>query len=83
MFCFSDSQRDVLLNSMAQVIISQISDRLSQIVVSEIQRTMLPLIAGKLDAIKTQIHSEVVQKLTVCDQLMKENISKMCTSKVT
>lgn len=42
----------------------------------------MPLIGSKLDAIKTQIQSDVAQKITACDQLLRDNIAKMCSNKV-
>lgn len=70
------------MHTINQVCLSQINERLSVIILNEHQRHILPLIASKMDAIKIQIHNDVEQQLLVCDQLLKDNIIKMCTSKV-
>ena len=37
---------------------------------------------GLLEPLKEQVHVELAQKLTATDGLLKENISKMCRSRV-
>lgn len=62
---------------------NQITERFSTILVNEFQRHVMPLIATNLDSIKKQIQSDVAHKITACDQLLKDNIAKMCNNKVT
>ena len=39
-------------------------------------------LAGILDPLKEKIHTELAQKLTATDSLMKENINKLLRSRV-
>lgn len=49
---------------------------------SEMQRHVMPMIAGKLDTIKAQIQADVSHKLSACDQLLRDTIVKVCSNKV-
>lgn len=67
---------------LAPMICNQLSGQFSQILVNEIQKHLLPLVAAKLDATKAQIQTEIAQKITITDRVIKENISNICRSKV-
>lgn len=71
-----------MMHAINQVFLGQVNERLSVVIINEHQRHILPLIASKMDAIKSQIVNDVGQKLLVCDQLLKDNITKICSSKV-
>lgn len=49
---------------------------------TEMQRHVMPMIAGKLDTIKAQIQADVSHKLSACDQLLRDTIVKVCSNKV-
>lgn len=70
------------MHTINQVFLGQINECLSVIIINEHQRHILPLIASKMDAINSQIHTDVGHKLLALDQCLKESIGKMCTSKV-
>lgn len=67
---------------MAQVVCNQITERQSAMLLAEMQRHVMPLIAGKLDTIKAQIQADVSHKLSACDQLLRDTIVKVCSHKV-
>lgn len=73
--------RDNIIQSITPLLLNQLTERMSHIFVAELQRHTLPLVASKLDLIKQQIHIDVSEKLSTSDQLLKENIIQVCTSK--
>lgn len=73
--------RDSIIQSITPLLLNQLTERMSHIFVAELQRHTLPLVASKLDLIKQQIHIDVSEKLSSSDQLLKENILQVCTSK--
>lgn len=73
--------RDSIIQSITPLLLNQLTERMSHIFVAELQRHTLPLVASKLDIIKQQIHIDVSEKLSSSDQLLKENIIQVCTSK--
>lgn len=46
------------------------------------KKHVLPIIASKLDATKSQIQADIAQKLSISDHVIKENISNICKSRV-
>lgn len=58
------------------------SGQLSNTITNEIQKHVMPIIAGKLEGIKTNIQSDIAQKITITDHVIKENIAHICRSKV-
>lgn len=88
-FCYnfpSDKQsrdlRDAISHSVAQFVTTQISERLTNIMMNEIPRNILPVIHNHLEKMKVQILTDVGQKLRSCDQVIKESILNMASSKV-
>ncbi|XP_037024595.1 enhancer of mRNA-decapping protein 4 homolog isoform X1 [Bradysia coprophila] len=73
--------RDAILHSVAQFITSQITDRLTSVMMSEIPRHVLPVIHNHLEKMKVQILTDVGQKLRSCDQVIKESIMNVTSSK--
>lgn len=84
--CFSDKQnrelRDGILHSVAQLVTGQITERISAIMMNEIPRHLLPVIINQLEKMKAQLLTDVSQKLRNCDQVIKESILNMSSSKV-
>lgn len=70
-------------NQIVQVVCSQVCERTAAVLMGELQQRIVPLIISRLDQIKLQIQSEVAQKLSICDQLLRDNIARVCTSKQT
>lgn len=82
----SDAQlreiRETMFMQMAPALCTQITAQLSQVLLAEIQKSLYPIVSTKLDAMKAQVQSEIAQKMTVTDRIVKENIANMCRSKV-
>ena len=74
--------REHVAQSISQMVSKSINERLSVLVINEMQRHILPWISGKLDLINTQIRVDVQERLTTSDELLKENIAKVCSNKV-
>ncbi len=85
-FIFSDKQnrelRDGIVHSVAQLITGQITDCLTTIMMNDLPRHILPVILNQLDKMKAQLLADVGQKLKNCDQVIKESIMNMASSKV-
>lgn len=73
---------DHLVAGVSQLVCNQITDRLGSILLGELQRHILPTIAGSLDSIKTQILIDMDKRLVSNDQLLRETIAKVCSNKV-
>lgn len=71
-----------IVHGLSQIICTQINANLSQIVSAEMKKHVLPIIASKLDAIKSQIQADIAQKITMSDHVIKENILNICKSRV-
>lgn len=70
-------------DSVTRAVIQTVCNQLSAVLITEIQKHVLPIVAGKLEGIKTQIQSDIAQKITITDHVIKENISNICRSKET
>lgn len=68
--------------ALTPLLCNQLCGPLSQILVNEMQKQLLPVVAGKLDGIKGQIQTDIAQKITITDHVIKENIANICKSKV-
>lgn len=79
---FSDAQNRELRESITKVVCTDLTERLTNILVNSIQKHVLPIVAGKLEGIKTQIQSDISQKITITDHVIKENITNICKSPV-
>ncbi|XP_031617309.1 enhancer of mRNA-decapping protein 4 homolog isoform X2 [Contarinia nasturtii] len=75
--------RENIVMGLGPVLCNQLSSQLAQVFVTEIQKHLLPVVGARLDGIKAQIQSEIAQKLTITDKVIKENISNICKSKET
>ena len=73
---------DNIHHMLNQFLFNQFAEKLSNLLIVEIQRHTVPIFVAKLDNIKQQIQTEVAQKLTTTDKVLKENISQVCKSKV-
>lgn len=74
--------RDAISHSVAQFITTQMTDRLTGIIVNQIPRHVVPVIHNQLEALKVQILADVGQKLRNCDQVIKESIMNVTSGKV-
>lgn len=58
------------------------TDIVGNVLNMELQRQILPRVNAKMDQLQAQIQVEIVQKLSVFDKTVKENIAQVCKSKV-
>lgn len=70
------------MHGLSQIICTQINVSLNQVVTTEMKKHVLPIIASKLDATKSQIQADIAQKISISDHVIKENISNICKSRV-
>lgn len=60
----------------------QLTERLSAVLLKDLNRSVVSTIASKMDSLKAQFQADVAQKLVSSDQLLRENIAKACSNKV-
>jgi len=72
---------DALLHNVSNALFTQLSDRLNTIIITEIQRHIIPVIATKLDTIKQQIQQDLLLKLSPNDIALKENLAQVFNNK--
>lgn len=75
------SFKDSLTAMLNKTVSNQLTDKMSSIFVADLQRNILSLISNELETIKQQIHFDVNRKLSVSDQLLRENLMLVCTNK--
>lgn len=83
---FSDQQNrqfhEQFLQTVAQVMCGQLTERLAAVLLKDLTRNVVSTIGTKMDSIKAQIQADVAQKLVSSDQLLRDNITKACSNKV-
>ncbi|CAH0772489.1 unnamed protein product [Bemisia tabaci] len=72
---------ETVVTAISQVVDNIVSNKLEDIVANEISNAILPAILNVLQPFKDEMHLELTKKLSATDSLLKENISKMMTSK--
>lgn len=70
-----------LIASTTQILTKQITEKLQLIIGHDIKNIVLPSIMNTFESLKHQLFVEYTQKLTNTDHLLKDNISKLVTSK--
>jgi hypothetical protein len=65
-----------------QVIVTQMTEKLTNSLCSELQRSLLPTISTRLDAIKMQIHRDISDKFATNEVAIKESLFKICNNEV-
>lgn len=70
------------MQTVAQVMCGQLTERLAAVLLKDLNRNVVTTIGSKMDSIKAQIQNDVAQKLVSSDQLLRENIAKVCSNKV-
>lgn len=84
-FC-SESQnrelRDSVLQVLNQYVMNHFTDIIGNVLNMELQRQLLPRVNANMDQLQAQMQVEIVQKLSVFDKTVKENIAQVCKSKV-
>lgn len=70
-----------LIATTTQILTKQITDKLQIIVAHELKNIVLPSILNTFETLKHQLFVEYSQKLNSTDHLLKDNISKLVSSK--
>lgn len=65
-----------------QVVINQLTEKISGIFVSELQRQFLPMISSKLELMKVQIHRDISEKFASNETFIKDSLFKICGHEV-
>lgn len=71
------------MHAVTQVVGGQVSERVTVMLMAELQQRIVPLIVSRLDQIKNQVQTDVANRLSICDQLLRDNIAKACANKNT
>lgn len=70
-------------NHIVQAVAGQVSAHTDALLLAELQQRIVPTIAQRLDQLKHQMQQDIAHKLSVSDQLLRENIARVCNSKQT
>ncbi|EDV58927.1 enhancer of mRNA-decapping protein 4 homolog [Drosophila erecta] len=73
--------RDSVLQVLNQYVMNHFTDIIGNVLNMELQRQLLPRVNAKMDQLQAQMQLEIVQKLSVIDKTVKENIAQVCKSK--
>ncbi|KAH8319040.1 hypothetical protein KR067_005765 [Drosophila pandora] len=73
--------RDSVLQVLNQYVMNHFTDIVGNVLNMELQRQILPRVNAKMDQLQAQMQVEIVQKLSVFDKTVKENIAQVCKSK--
>ncbi|XP_017110298.1 enhancer of mRNA-decapping protein 4 homolog [Drosophila elegans] len=73
--------RDSVLQVLNQYVMNHFTDIIGNVLNMELQRQLLPRVNAKMDQLQAQMQVEIVQKLSVFDKTVKENIAQVCKSK--
>lgn len=75
-------QLEVVVTNVMKNLLQKISDSLQDIISREIKTTVLPPVMANFDTLLHQLDIHYSQKINTIDQLLKTNISKLVSSKV-
>lgn len=70
------------VSAVAQILNKQFTEKLQNIVMQELKQVVLPPVLAIFENLKHQLDIQYSQKLNSTDHLLKDNISKLFTSKV-
>ncbi|KAH8335925.1 hypothetical protein KR074_007164 [Drosophila pseudoananassae] len=73
--------RDSVLQMLNQYVMNHFTDIIGNVLNMELQRQIVPRVNAKMDQLQAQMQVEIVQKLSVFDKTVKENIAQVCKSK--
>lgn len=72
--------RDIVTQSLPALMVKSISERFIPMVMTEVNRAMLPMISSKIDQIAAQLKMEFTSKIQHCDLTMRNTIDMVCRS---
>ncbi|ALC38616.1 Ge-1 [Drosophila busckii] len=73
--------RESVVQVLNQYIMSHFTEIIGNVLNMELQRQLLPRVNAKMDQLQTVMQLEIMQKLTVFDKTIKENVAQVCKSK--
>ncbi|XP_033172686.1 enhancer of mRNA-decapping protein 4 homolog [Drosophila mauritiana] len=73
--------RDSVLQVLNQYVMNHFTDIIGNVLNMELQRQLIPRVNANMDQLQAQMQVEIVQKLSVFDKTVKENIAQVCKSK--
>ncbi|XP_005096324.1 enhancer of mRNA-decapping protein 4 [Aplysia californica] len=83
----NDAQRKTRDEALQMAVVNDVSravkDTVGNTLRTEIKQTVNPALHRFVEPLKEKIHQEVAQRLTACDSLLKDNISKAVKSRST
>ncbi|XP_063229999.1 enhancer of mRNA-decapping protein 4 isoform X2 [Bacillus rossius redtenbacheri] len=74
-------RQEALMSAISQSVGNLVTTKLDEIVMSEINSTILPGVVDVMESLKQELHSQMSQKLATTDHLLKENIANLVNSK--
>lgn len=74
--------QDNLIASTSQILTNKVLEKLQLIITHEMKNVVLPSILTTFESLKHQLFMEYSQKLNTTDHMLKDNISKLLSSKV-
>lgn len=74
--------QEKVVTTTSQILNKQVTEKLQMIISHELKNVILPSILTTFEGLKHQLFVEYSQKLNATDHLLKDNISKLVTSKV-
>ncbi|EDS45230.1 conserved hypothetical protein [Culex quinquefasciatus] len=72
--------RDMITQTLPAIMAKGISDRVIPMIMTELNRSMLPMIGSKIDQIATQMKIELASKIQHTDLTMRNTIDIVCRS---
>lgn len=74
--------QESLIASLSQLLSQQLPEKLQNIIVQEIKHVVLPAVMSVFENLKHQLDIQYSQKLNSTDHLLRDNIAKLVSSKV-
>ncbi|XP_017077359.2 enhancer of mRNA-decapping protein 4 homolog [Drosophila eugracilis] len=73
--------RDSVIQVLNQYVMNHFTDIVGNVINMELQRKLFPQVNAKMDQLTAQMQVEIVQKLSMFDKTVKENVAQVCKSK--
>ncbi|KAI5736652.1 hypothetical protein M8J76_005801 [Diaphorina citri] len=73
--------QELLVSQITQAVQNIITEKIQTLIVTQFNTSLLPALLESMTPLKNQLQTELSQKLTATDHLLKENLSKVVQSK--
>ncbi|KAI5705342.1 hypothetical protein M8J75_014036 [Diaphorina citri] len=73
--------QELLVSQITQAVQNIIIEKIQTLIVTQFNTSLLPALLESMTPLKNQLQTELSQKLTATDHLLKENLSKVVQSK--